>query len=142
MQTYTFVNPETNKTEQINKEKWRWEAHYTDGIVLKQFDDNGVFHPFVEINQQKLAVFKMVSDEVPYPYTLLFSPGEMKLIHFYKRIVLNALTKEEKRITLYIVGFEKNIFGRTTKLFMVITPENELVVTDQLERIVVKEANG
>lgn len=111
---------------EVDKEKWCWEAYYTDGSFLKQFDDGGWFHQFSEIDQSRLKVFKMVGDGC---HTLLFSP-KMKLVHYYKRYVLNFGTVNEKRFTAYVFGYEVKINNRTVKNLQVITPSGETVLTE------------
>lgn len=135
MQDYTFQRLETGQVENVIKERWCWEAHYIDGTFLKQFDDNGIFHQFREIDQSKLLSFKMVNHESGNVFTLIFNPKIMKLIHFYRNIVLNVGTSEEKKIKLYCFGFEKKFFGRTQKSLMAIMPSGELIATDNLDNL-------
>jgi len=135
MQDYIFQRPETGQVENVIKERWCWEAHYIDGSLLKQFDDNGIFHQFREIDQSKLLSFKMVNHERENVFTLVFNPKAMKLIHFYRNIVLNVGTNDEKKIKLYCFGFEKKFFGRTQKFLMAIMPSDELIVTDNLDNL-------
>jgi len=98
--------------------------------VLKQFGDDGIYHQFSEIDQKRLAVFKMVSREFPQVYTLLFSDSEMKLIHFYRNTILNAGTEDERRLRLYCFGYEKRIGEKVHKVIMMIAPSNGLIVTE------------
>ncbi len=135
MQDYIFQRTETGQVESVIKERWCWEAHYTDGSLLKQFDDNGIFHQFREIDQSKLLSFKMVNVENDKVFTLIFNPKSMKLIHFYRNIVLNVGTSEEKKIKLYCFGFEKKFFGRTQKSLMAIMPSNEVIITENLDNM-------
>lgn len=111
------------------KEIWNWEAIYTDGTELKQFGDDSIFHQFKEIDQTKLATFKMVADDKP-PFTLLFNPKKMKLIHFYKRFCLNMGTEEEKKFTVYCFGYETKTLGRTNKVNLAIVPSGEVILTE------------
>lgn len=135
MQDYIFQRPETGQIEGVYKERWCWEAHYFDGSFLKQFDDNGIFHQFREIDQSKLLSFKMVNSDSENVFTLVFNTKTMKLIHFYRNIVLNVGTSEEKKIRIYCFGFEKKFFGRTQKSLMAIMPNDDLVVTDNIENM-------
>ncbi len=135
MQTYRFYRKESKQWEDVALEKWQWEALYFDGSLLKQFDDNGIFHQFREIDQSNLGLFKMVNSETRKTNTLIFQPQSMKLIHFYRNIVLNVGTSEEKKIRIYCFGFEKKFFGRTQKSLMAIMPNDDLVVTDNIENM-------
>lgn len=123
--TWTFYRD--GKPESVEKEKWCWEAVYTDGTILKQFDDDGIFHQFEEIDQCRLFAFRMTDDVITH--TMLFEQG-MKLIHFYREYRLNVGTQQFKAITLYVFGHE--IDGK--KQLFVITDKG-LIITDDDERV-------
>lgn len=123
-----------NQWEDVAPEVWRWEAHYDDGKVLKQFDEHGSFHQFSEINQSELAVFKMVSDG-KQPFTLLFNPERMKLIHFYKRTKLNVGTEDETFVTAYCFGYETKTFNKTNKNLVMILPSGETIITEDTNQV-------
>lgn len=119
-QKYTFIRD--GKPENVHRESWRWVAEYYDGSELKQFDEaTGLFHQFSEINQADLKAFKMVHDEL-LDQVLVFEPG-MKLVHFYKRYVLDNNTR---RVTWYIFGFERGYEKRLTA----ITPQEVITVSN------------
>lgn len=130
MPTYRFFRKDLSKWIEASQEIWQWEVYYQDGNMLKQFGDDGVFHQFAEIDQSKLAVFKMVSTKYPQTYSLLFSDPAMKLIHFYRNAVLNVGTESEEHIKTYCFGYEKNVGGNVRKVIMMITPTNSLIVTE------------
>lgn len=119
---------------EVDKENWCWEVYYNDGSFLKQFDDDGNFHQFKEIDQTRLSVFKMVSDELP-SHTIIFNPKKMKLIHYYKRYTLNFGTPEEKKFTVYCFGYEIKNNNKTSKYILLITPTGEAVLTDNPDNI-------
>jgi len=135
MANYKFFRKDQNTWIETPPEVWQWEAHYEDGTILKQFDDDGLFHQFAEIDQSRLAVFKMVSPRHPQIYTLLFSDPGMKLIHFYRNTILNAGTSTERRTRLYCFGYEKKIGSKTEKVILVITPTNDLIITENPDLI-------
>jgi len=118
--------------EDVTKEVWCWEAHYQNGQVLKQFGDDGVFHQFKEIDQDKLAIFKMVSDGKPI-YTLMFDPSKMKLIHYYKKYRLNMGAENETFITAYCFGYQ--IKSRIEKMTIMILPSGETIVTENTDGV-------
>ncbi len=130
MADYKFFRKDLGKWIQAPPEAWQWEATYEDGTILKQFGDDGIFHQFDEIDQKRLAVFKMVSPNSPQVYTLLFSSSEMKLIHFYRNIILNAGTENEERTRIYCFGFEKKIGAKVQKVIFMITPSKGLIITE------------
>lgn len=104
--------------EYVESQEWQWEAHYFDGTVLKQYDDNGFFHQFKEIDQKKLTLFRMVSKNLSY--SLVFKKG-MKLIHFYENYILND---GEKRVRVYCFGYEY----RGNKVIIKIYPNGGVVI--------------
>ncbi len=130
MPEYKYFRKDLNKWISAPPEIWQWEAVYEDGSTLKQFGDDGIFHQFSEIDQSRLAMFKMTSPKYPHSYTLLFSDPNMKLIHFYRNIVLNSGTGDEKHIRLYCFGYEKKVNMRVQKVIMAITPTNDLLITE------------
>ena len=144
MNEYKFFRKETNEWEMVYPEIWQWEAHYEDGTILKQFDAEGIFHQFAEVAQDKLAVFRMVSPVHKQTYSLVFDPGTMKLIHFYRNSILNASAENETRVRLYCFGYEKKAKGKSSssrpintkngkKLIMAITPTDGLIVTEDVD---------
>ena len=135
MPNYKYFSNDLNKWIEAPPEVWQWEAIYEDGSILKQFGDDGIFHQFAEIDQNKLAMFKMVSSEYPQTYELLMSDPSMKLIHFYRNMVLNAGTNEEDHIRLYCFGYEKKLGTITQKVIMAITPTNKLIITENPDLI-------
>ncbi|TSC86764.1 MAG: hypothetical protein G01um101416_618 [Microgenomates group bacterium Gr01-1014_16] len=135
MSDFKFFRADLNQWITVSPEEWQWEAYYEDDKILKQFGDDGIFHQFNEIDQTRLAVFKMVSPRHPQTYTLLFSDPAMKLIHFYRNTVLNAGTAGEQRSRLYCFGYEKKIGPQTRKVIMTITPANDLIVTEEPDLI-------
>lgn len=138
MRNYKFFRKETGEWEDVTQEEWFWEAVYEDGNRLLQFDENGMFHQFGEIDQSKLAVFKMRSEKHSQSYTLLFSDPKMKLIHYYRNVVLNAATEDEKRVRFYCFGYEKEgVRNKNQKLVMIITPNNELITTENPDLVLV-----
>lgn len=114
--------------ELVEKEAYCWEVVYTDGSILKQFDDLGVFHRFAEIDQSKLYAFKMVGEKT---YTILFEPG-MKLIHYYDNYRLHVNTPQEVSFRVYCFGYQ---LGKS-KVITMIYP-NEVVITSKPERVTI-----
>lgn len=142
MDKYKFhrIDKEKNidEWEDVQPELWRWEAVYNDSTSLKQFDDEGIFHQFEEIDQSKLLIFRMYSPKVPQIYSVLFNPSFMKLIHFYRNTVLNTGTEQEIKLKTYCFGYESNIKGVTTKVINMILPNNEMITTYDIEKITIQ----
>lgn len=137
MSDYKYFRKDLNKWISTSPEIWQWEATYEDGSSLKQFGEDGVFHQFAEIDQSRLALFKMISPTFPQTYSILFSDLSMKLIHFYRNIVLNSGTSEEKHIRLYCFGYEKKVGAKVQKVIMAITPTNNLIATEDPDLITI-----
>ncbi len=130
MATYKFFQKKTGQWIEAEEEVWRWEAYFSNGQILKQYSDDGLYHQFGEIDQSQLALFKMISTQSPQVYSVIFADPDMKLIHFYRNTVLAAGSEHEKHIRFYCFGYEKKIASRTQKVIMMITPEGNLIVTE------------
>lgn len=115
--------------ELVEKEEWYWIAYYSDGTILKQFDDNGFFHQFKEIDQSRLQTFKMVSDNHSQKYVIPFEKT-MKLIHYYKIAKLYVGTPFYKEVKTYCFGFERIVGNKNQKHILMIAPNNEIIVSE------------
>jgi hypothetical protein len=131
--TFKYLRADNQEEEGVQEEVWQWEAIFQDGSNLSQFDQKtGLFHQFTEIDQSKLAVFKMISPTHPQVYSLVFDAKTMKLIHFYRNVVLEAATESERRVKLYCFGYE----DKSKKQIFAITPESELIITTDPDLII------
>lgn len=130
---YKYYREETKEWEQVKEEKWQWEAVYHDGTILKQFGDDGLFHQTRELDQEKLFLFELVSTEVKQRFTLLFKSSSMKLLYFYRRAKEWNTNKDIGQ--MYCLGYKKNIKGVNIESFVFITPENQILITDDKEAV-------
>lgn len=112
-------------------ERWRWEIHYVDGTILKQFDDDGKFHPFSDINQSRpIHAVYMVSDH--HTPIIMFWKPEYKLIHFYyKNICRDYGTPAEEHLRIYVIGYQ---CGKE-KVMLAIMPDDAVIVIDDVDRL-------
>ena len=101
-----------------------WEAHYQDGEVLKEDT-----HKFREIDQSKLATFRIVDADNPDRSFILQWKEGRKLIHFWRRILY-----EDQKITLTCFGYEE----KGTKNLFVVMPDGGLIITDDIDSIKVE----
>ena len=116
------------KGEKVKPVLWVWEAHYKDGKKLKQYDEKGVFHRFKEIDQPKLAVFRMRRfDNEKKHYDLIFSKG-MKLVHFYRNYFLR---NGKYFLRTFCFGYERKINGKNIKMIITILPDDTIIAADQ-----------
>ena len=117
--TYQFNN------ELVKEEKWKWVAIYKDDTILKQFDDDGNFHQFKEIDIDNLALWR-ITDGVRN-IDIPMNPG-MKPIHFYQRKRSKTMGSDvEQQSTVYCFGYENTQSEETDKLIYMIF-ENDFVV--------------
>ena len=128
MPSQWFLHRDGEKIE-ATPERWQWVATYSDGSVLMQFDNEGVFHQFREIEQDKLVSFMMISEGKP-PIMFPFKPG-MKLIHCYRNMHLNFGTDEARFIKLYCFGWQRG----NEKVMMAIMPDDAVIVVDDINEI-------
>lgn len=110
-------------------ELWRWKAIYENNITIWQFNDNTQrFRRISDIDQSRLRQFVMYSPEFEHSFTLNFDSSRMKLIHLYKRGLLNIptgniTTNEDGSIsednyahyyTFWVFGYEQKLDNGTT----------------------------
>lgn len=137
-----YIEPATG--EEVELERWRWEAYYKDGTLLKQFDkideETGVFHRFAEIDQSRLKTFRMVNDSGRI-LTLLFKSETQKLIHKYRSHIQKVIASypdkpdevvNEITFRSYFFGYQE---GNSTVIFF-IGPSDEVILTDNPDKIV------
>lgn len=110
-------------------ERWIWVAGYNDRTVLKQFDENHLFHKFDEIDVSKLISFGMVSRNHP-PIIIKWRP-EFKPIHFYRHTCYNFGTPNEYHLHLYYFGYE----SPTDKVVMGIMPDDSIIVMREADDV-------
>lgn len=129
---FVFTRPETGQKEIVERERWRWVAHYKDGTKLQQFDDDAVvFHQFREIKQSEVESFQMVSDKNPEGINLLIPPQGADLIHFYRRV---RLAGTASWVTLYFFGWKiKDQRGRSLQKMICIYPDDRIALIDEFE---------
>lgn len=134
---FDFFRKETQQHEDVHLTEWIWHVQYVDnaGGELYQYDfSDWKFHQFREIDTSRPLIFTMkhAQDMAKPQYRLLFDPITMKLIHFYRNGMLDNLSKFPR---LHVFGYEKNIEGKVQKTFMVIMPNGDLVVTDNMDHV-------
>jgi hypothetical protein len=126
--TYKFLRDGVE--EEVQPEVWQWVAHFSDGSILKQFDDDGRFHQIGEIDQEKLVAFQMVSSKFPQVYTLPFIADRMRLVHKYINTGLGLGTPEFRKIRSYCFGYKTRGLPENTTSLMVIVPSGEVIMCE------------
>lgn len=126
---WKFYREPGRDPEVVQLERCFWVAHYSDGTILKQFDDNFVFHQFKEIQQDRLIAFSMARADAP-PIMIHWAPGR-KLIHFYRNIKLHVGGEDEVFIRLYCFGYET----AHDKMILAIMPDDSIRVLDDIDKL-------
>lgn len=120
----------------IDPERWCWEVYYEDDTVLKQFDDDGAYHPFADIDQKKpINKVQMVND-YHAPVVIYWKSG-YKLIHFYTKNIMRVQagvdidTQPLESYRIYVFGYQ---YGHE-KVMLAIMPDDAVIVIDDVERL-------
>ena len=109
--------------EKVDIERWVWGVIYKNGQELHQFDSNGVFHQFKEIDMDQVKLFSMYKpNDMSKRYDLV-KTEEMQIFHFY-RIVKPYYLKNS--VSVYVFGWKK--LGKT--FFNFILPDDRTIVSD------------
>lgn len=119
-------------TDELYPEEWLWEAQYTDGSLLLQSEG----HKFKEIEQERLGAFIMTckdekGNDTRAPIIIKWRQG-LKLIHFYR--VRHTIGSTHTQIRMVCFGYQEG----SSKTIMVIMPDGGIVVTDNVDGIVVE----
>lgn len=105
---FKYHNTDTNEDEEIEIERWAWVAKYKDGSELHQFDKDGVFHKFAEINQAEVAVWVLYNTEDESKRIDIVCPDNAQLIHRYRNI---KPYWSEKFIKCFMFGIEGKLYN-------------------------------
>lgn len=114
--------------EEVKEELWQWMAIYNDGRILKQFDDDGIFHQIGDIDQENLTVFKMFSKSFTQVYAVPFSPETMRLVHKYIQTKFMIGTDQEKSVVSYCFGYKTRNLPQNHQHLLIISPTNEAII--------------
>lgn len=91
---------------EVSIERWAWRVQYHDGRILEQFSDDGFFHQFQEIDQEHAVLFSLYKPEFPHRRVDILVPAGARIFHFYRNVILDAGTQEEKRYRSYVFGYK------------------------------------
>jgi hypothetical protein len=124
---YIFTNKDGVKIE-AKLEVWGWGVVYKDKTELRQFGNDGVFHQFADIKQDEVAMFVMEKTDESGKRIDMAVEGK-QVFHFYRNIVLNMLTPEQRKIRVYCFGWKDRETGATSYNF--ILPDDRVVIGDR-----------
>ena len=101
-----FTTEEGNK-EEVALERWVWAVLYKDGTELHQFDDNGVFHQFKEIDVENVRLWVLYQPLGNGRIDFVVPEGkEVSLIHKYRNFIFAAGSPNETRQRAYMFGYK------------------------------------
>lgn len=128
--THLFYPKDGSEPQAVEPEEWMWEVHYNNGNVFGQFDHNGIFHQFSEIDQENIGMVMLVSQHHP-PVVIMWRLG-LKLIQFmYRTGRLRIGTEEESYYRLPCLGYQDQCGPH----ILIVMPDGTVVLTDDVERI-------
>lgn len=127
VEKWTLNDPEKGLIE-IPLERWIWAVIYKDGSEFVQFDKQGNFHQFKEIELSEVARFTMINTaDITKQYSIEIS-DDLKPIHRYCQTVLHAQTPQEIKLTSYVFGYYSKSTERS--MYHFILPDDRLVITE------------
>lgn len=129
-----YIFKKDGKEELVEEERWGWGVVYKNGSELKQFGDDGIFHQFQEIEQEKVEMFVMYR---PHTQTYVGGPDKRidmpvegkQIFHFYRNFVFAMGTPMERRARAYCFGWKDRRSGETVYNF--ILPDDRLIISDK-----------
>lgn len=129
MYTFTSTTPSGDKkVESVEAETWGWGVLYKDGSELKQFSPDKTFHQFKEVNQPEVKMFVMYKlDDMSKRIDMPISEP-LQLFHFYRKITLNMLQEDERKVHIYVFGWKNTL--KDTVSYNYILPDDRIITAD------------
>jgi hypothetical protein len=117
-----------DKFEDVEPEDWVWGVVYEDNTELHQFADDGIFHQFREIEQERVKMFVMyrladLTKRIDMPVK-----PEMQIFHFYRKCHLNVGTESDRWVKVYVFGWKDRLTGATG--YHYILPDGRMIVAN------------
>lgn len=123
---YKFTNPETGQLEMIDPERWGWGVLYRDDTELHQFDSEGRFHRFSEIDQERVKLFCLYRlDDMSKRIDMVIEDG-MRFYHKYIGVHANYFPSFQDKVRVYSVGFTSKE-GHHSNFFVL--PDDRIVIS-------------
>jgi hypothetical protein len=126
------------KVSDVEPENWIWEVRYTDGTVLKQFDDDFGYHEFGEINTSKLDYLLL------HPFDRGDVPGLIDRSNPGIRIEVSGYSAVQSYLDMVLENEEKvrvcclELTSATSKIVVAVLPDNTIIITDDVNKLVMK----
>lgn len=139
---WQYLNKEKEEFEEVQPENWVWGVVYDDNSELHQFADDGIFHRFSEIEQNRVKLFVMyrfgdLTRRIDMP---IADPESTQIFHFYRNFMFDVGTEAEKKVKVYVFGWKKMIkkhikgnlfFEEEVATYHYILPDNRIITSDQ-----------
>lgn len=123
-----FYYNNQGKEIEVELERWIWGVVYDDGTELRQFDANGKFHRFQEIDQPRVKMFTMHrSDDIMKRIDMVLE-GDCQLFHFYRNIGQMSPDGKKQKWRIFCFGWKDRKTGATS--YNYILPDDRLVIAD------------
>ena len=122
-----FYYKDKDKEIKVELERWIWGVVYNDGTELRQFDKDGVFHRFQEINEPEVKMFTMHrADDLDKRIDMVLD-NDCQIFHFYRNIGLLS-AEGNKKWRIYCFGWKNRKTGSTS--YNYILPDDRLITAD------------
>lgn len=124
---YKFINAK-GEEEIVQPEKWGWGVIYSDNSEFRQFDREGKFHQFREIEQERVKMLVMYQLENMSKRIDMPVKGNVQLFHFYRHFCFNFGTAEEHKTKVYVFGWKDRETG--SEAYHYILPDDRIIVAN------------
>jgi hypothetical protein len=126
------------KVRDVEPENWIWEVHYTDGTIIKQFDDKFEYHEFGEIDTSKLDYLLL------RPFDRCNIPGLIDRSNPGIRIELLGYSAVQSYFDMVLENGEKarvcclELTSIASKIVIAVLPDNTIIITDDVKKLVMR----
>jgi len=107
----------------------QWEAIYTDGNSLHQYNDDGTENTYIDIDRSHLIRF--ILHDTSGPAIVLDLTKSQKLI-YRRRVALNINSKIQE--VVYLAGWQENIAGRNIQMLCFLFEDGHIEVMDRFNK--------
>lgn len=123
--SYTFEK-ENGKVIEVPQEAWQWGVRYDDETELHQFGNDGKYHQFTEIEQDRVELFSIYRKDMEKRIDIVVTEG-MQIFHFYREVHAHYFEEAGKTVRVYAFGWKKD--GQAAYHF--ILPDDRMVMSDK-----------
>jgi hypothetical protein len=102
-----------------------WEAVYSDGTSLKQFNGDGHENKYTDIDRKKITQFVLYRDKKPL--VIIHLGGKKRLIYRIRRAQNNKGYTE----AVYLAGWQEKQNGINTQMISFLFEDNSIEIVDR-----------